>query len=101
MTTFGGGRAAAATLRARILEFLGAEAEWMTGDHRDRVMTWTSGPVRTIFEVREGAANTPDLGVLRIWTPVAQIGNAAFARTLCNSLNLYTTTNRWTAASTW
>ena len=101
MTTFGGGRVAAATLRARVLEFLGAEPEWITGDHRDGIMTWTSGPVTTIFEVQEGAASTPDLGVLRIWTPVAQIGNAASARTLCNSLNLYTTTNRWTAASTW
>ena len=101
MTTFGGGRVAAATLRARVLGFLGAEPEWITGDYRDGVMTWTSGPVTTIFEVHEGAANTPDLGVLRIWTPVAQIGNAASARTLCNSLNLYTTTNRWTAASAW
>jgi hypothetical protein len=101
MATFGGGQMAAATLRARVLEFLGAEPEWITGDHRDRVMTWTSGPARTIFEVQEGAANAPDLGVLRIWTPVAEIGNAAAARTLCNSLNLYTTTNRWTVASTW
>ncbi len=98
MTTFGGGREAAATLRARVLEFLGAEREWTEGDHDSEVICWTSGTVTTFFYVEAGTDDTPDLGVLRVVTPVATVGDKDAALGSCNELNLYATTNRWTIA---
>ena len=66
MSTFGTGLVAAAQLRQRILERLGAEPEWTEGDHDTAEMRWTSGPVTTFFTVEPGAEATPDLGVLRV-----------------------------------
>ncbi len=66
MSTFGTGLVAAAQLRQRILERLGAEPEWTEGDHDTAEMRWTSGSVTTFFTVEPGAEATPDLGVLRV-----------------------------------
>jgi hypothetical protein len=96
MGLFGNGLPAAAALRGRILELLGAEAEWTEGDRDSAEIRWMSGPVTTFFCVEPGAEATPDLGVLRVVTPVATVGDMAFALEQCDMLNLYTTTNRWT-----
>ncbi len=96
MVVFGHGRTSTAGLRAAILASLAAEPEWLTGEHDGDVMSWTSGPVTTSFYVEPAADATPDLGVLRVVTPVATVGDLAFALEQCNMLNLYTTTNRWT-----
>ena len=98
MSLFGGGLAAAAALRGRVLELLGAEPEWTDGDDDSAVIYWTSGPVTTFFCVEAGPDDAPDLGVLRVMTPVATVGDRDFALGFCNELNLYATTNRWTIA---
>ena len=98
MTTFRGGREAAATLRAHVLELLGAVREWTEGDHDSEVICWASGTVTTFFYVETGTDGTPDLGVLRVVTPVATVGDRDAALGFCNELNLYATTNRWTIA---
>lgn len=95
---FGSGRFAAAALRARLLGLLGAEPEWLLGDHDSPGIVWNSGLATTVFEVAEGAAATPDLGVLRIWTPVATAGNGNAARDACLELNESTGTVRWSVA---
>src|SRR5215469_3998195 len=96
MVVFGHGRTSAAGLRAAILAGLAAEPEWLTGEHDGDVIRWTSGPVTTFFSIEPAADTTPDLGVLRLVTPVATVGNMAVALEQCNLLNLYTTTSRWT-----
>lgn len=95
---FGSGRFAAATLRARLLDLLGAEPEWMTGDHDAAGIGWNSGLATTMFEVSDGAEGTPDLGVLRVFTPVAVAGNGNAARDVCAELNAGTGTARWSVA---
>ena len=95
---FGSGRFAAAALRARLLELLGAEREWMLGEHDSPGIVWSSGLATTVFEVTEGAAATPDLGVLRVYTPVATARNGNAARDVCSELNESTATARWSVA---
>jgi hypothetical protein len=95
---FGSGRFATAALRARLLERLGAEQEWMLGEHDSPDIVWNSGLATTVFEVTEGAAATPDLGVLRVYTPVATARNGNAARDLCSELNESTGTARWSVA---
>ena len=98
VSLFGGGQMAAAALRGRILERLGAEPKWMTGTHDSPEIVWNSGLATTMFEVAEGAASTPDLGVLRVYTPVAAARNGDAARDVCAELNASTATVRWSVA---
>ena len=51
-----------------------------------------------MFEVTEGADGTPDLGVLRVCTPIASAGNGNTARDVCLELNASTATARWSVA---
>ena len=95
---FGSGQYAAAALRARLLELLGAEPEWMVGDHDSPGVVWNSGLATTMFEVTEGADGTPDLGLLRVYTPIATAGNGNTARDVCSELNASTATVRWSVA---
>jgi hypothetical protein len=98
MSRFGSGQVAATALRGRVLERLGAEPEWTDGDHDDKFVCWTAGPATTFFCVEDGPDGAPDLGVFRVFTPVATVGDAAAALTRCNTLNSYATTNRWMIA---
>ena len=95
---FGSGQYAAAALRGRLLELLGAEPEWMVGDYDSPGIVWNSGLATTMFEVTEGADGTPDLGVLRVYTPIATAGNGNTARDVCMVLNASTATARWSVA---
>ena len=95
---FGGGRVAAAALRARLLALLGAEPDWLIGDHDSREVIWNSGIATTLFEVADAADGTPDLGVLRVSTPVASARNGNAARDLCLQLNAATGITRWSVA---
>ena len=72
---FGRGRIAASALRGRVLECLGAEPEWTGGDHECDLVCWTAGPATTFLYVEDGPGDTPDLGVLRVVTPVATVGD--------------------------
>ncbi len=96
VSLFGSGRVAAAALRSRVLERLGAEPEWTHSSEDGTLMAWMSGPAATFFRVSDGAEGTPDLGVLRIVTPVATIEDLDAAREQCDRLNRATTTSRWT-----
>jgi hypothetical protein len=98
LSRFGGGQVAATALRGRVLERLGAELEWTVGDHDDSFVSWTAGPATTFFCVEDGPDGAPDLGVFRVFTPVATVGDVAAALTRCNTLNAYATTNRWMIA---
>jgi hypothetical protein len=98
VSLFGAGRVAAITLRGGVLERLGAEAEWTNGDHGDTVICWAAGPATTFFCVEDGPDGAPDLGVLRVFTPVAGVGDAEGAHKRCNALNTYATTSRWMIA---
>lgn len=95
---FGGGRVAAAALRARLLALLGAEPDWLIGGHDSRQVIWNSGVATTLFEVADAADGTPDLGVLRVITPVASARNGNAARDLCLQLNAETGLTRWSVA---
>jgi hypothetical protein len=97
---FGTGLVAAAELRRRILERLGAEPEWTEGDHDSVEMRWTSGPVTTFFTVEPGAEATPDLGVLRVTSPVATAGDRRLGLLQCLGLNMVAMTHRWTIGPT-
>ena len=68
MSLFGTGRIAAITLRQRILERLGAEPEWITGDPRDNVIGWMASPLTTFLQVEDGPDDAPNLAVLRVMT---------------------------------
>ncbi|HEX4834015.1 MAG TPA: hypothetical protein VH478_23320 [Trebonia sp.] len=96
MSLFGGGLSAAAALRARILERLGAEEEWTRASDDLGLVAWMSGPAVTFFRIGDGAEGTPDLGILRIVTPVAAIGDAEAALAECDRLNQGAITSRWT-----
>jgi hypothetical protein len=98
VSLFGGGRVVAAALRGRVLERLGAEAEWTEGDHDDDFICWTAGPATTFFCVEDGPDDAPDLGVLRVFTPVAMVGDVTAALEGCGALNTWATTNRWIVA---
>ena len=95
---FGGGRAAAAALRARLLALLGAEPDWLIGGHDSRQVIWNSGVATTLFEVADAADGTPDLGVLRVITPVTSARNGNAARDLCLQLNAATGLTCWLVA---
>lgn len=95
---FGGGRVAAAALRARLLALLGAEPDWLIGGYDSRQVVWNSGVATTLFEVADAADGTPDLGVLRVITPVASARNGNAARDLCVQLNAATGLTRWSVA---
>lgn len=95
---FGSGLYAAISLRSRLLELLGAEPGWTHGDSGTPRLAWKSGPATTFFRVSEGGAATPDLGVLRVCTPVAVCGNTAAAVSACAELNARTGTARWSLA---
>src|ERR1700733_4091127 len=97
---FGTGLVAAAELRRQILERLGAEPEWTEGDHDSVEMRWTSGPVTTFFTVEPGAEATPDLGVLRVTSPVAAVGDRRLGLQQCLVLNMAAMTHRWTIGPT-
>jgi hypothetical protein len=97
---FGTGLVAAAELRSRILKRLGAEPEWTEGDHDSAEMRWTSGPVTTFFTVEPGAEATPDLGVLRVTSLVATVGDRGLGLLQCHVLNMLAMTHRWTIAPT-
>ena len=98
MSLFGGGRVAAIALRGGVLDRLDAEPEWTDGDHDDTVICWAAGPATTFFCVEDGPDGAPDLGVLRVFTPVATVGDAEAAHKRCNTLNTYATTSRWMIA---
>ena len=98
MSTFGSGQVAATALRGRVLERLSAELEWTDGDGDDDFVSWTAGPATTFFCVEDGPDGAPDLGVFRVFTPVATVGDVEAALTRCNTLNSYATTNRWMIA---
>src|ERR1700683_2016239 len=98
VSLFGSGRVAAIALRGSVLERLGAEPEWTSGDHDDTVIGWAAGPATTFFCVEDGPDGAPDLGVLRVFTPVATVGDAEAAHKRCNTLNTYSTTSRWMIA---
>ena len=87
MSVFGRGLSAAVTLRQRILEDLGAEEEW-TG-HGPDFIAWMSGPAATFFHVQPSEAVTPDLGVLRIVTPVAAAVDRSAACCDCDQLTAF------------
>ena len=95
---FGSGLYAATALRSRLLELLGAEPEWTHGDARMPWLAWKSGPATTFFRVSEGGAATPDLGVLRVYTPIALCGNTTAAVSVCAELNARTGTAHWSMA---
>ena len=97
MSLFGTGLSAAVALRARILERLGAEDEWVHSSEELSLVAWMSGPVATFFRVADGDDGTPDLGILRIVTPVATIRDPdEAAQRECDRLNRAATTSRWT-----
>ncbi|MCL2584134.1 MAG: hypothetical protein FWE35_16950 [Streptosporangiales bacterium] len=100
MSPFGNGLSAAIMLRERILGCLGAktdaEAEWTRETENLELVAWMSGPVATFFRVGEGAAHTPDLGVLRVVTPVTVIDDLDAALETCDRLNQAATLSRWT-----
>jgi len=100
LSMFGTGLVAAAILRRRILDRLGAEPEWTEGDHNSADMRWTSGPVTTFFTVEPGAEATPDLGVLRVTSLVATVGDRGLGLLQCHVLNMVAMTHRWTIAPT-
>jgi hypothetical protein len=100
VSTFGTGLVTAAQLRRRILVRLGAEPEWTEGDDDSAEMRWTSGPVTTFFTVEPGAEATPDLGVLRVTSLVATVGDRGLGLLQCHVLNLVAMTHRWTIAPT-
>ena len=95
MSLFGSGLSAAVALRARILDRIGAEEEWTRTSEELSLIVWMSGPVATYFRVDHGAGDTPDLGILRIWTPVGAIGDLEAAWWQCDRLNRTATTSRW------
>lgn len=95
---FGGGRVATAALRARLLALLGAEPDWLIGGHDSRQVIWNSGVATTLFEVADAADGTPDLGVLRVITPVTPARNGNAVRDLCLQLNAATGLTRWSVA---
>lgn len=99
MSVFGGGLSAAVTLRERILRALGAEDAWIERGDRDFV-AWMSGPAATFFHTQRGAQNAPDLGVLRIVTPVAVAVDRAAACYDCDQLNREATVSRWAFVKT-
>ena len=70
----------------------------MVGDHDSPGIVWNSGLATTMFEVTEGADGTPDLGVLRVCTPIAAAGNGNAARDVCWSSTRRTATARWSVA---
>ena len=95
VSEFGEGRPAAASLRDWVLEDLGAEPEWTAGDSTQELVRWTSGPATTFFAVDDGPGDTTDLGVLRVFTPVATVGDRAAALKRAAQLNASAATNRW------
>ncbi len=90
---FGNGLAAAAGLRARVLELLGAEPEWIDGEHEHTQMIWKPGLPTTFFTIRPASEETPDLGVLRVETPVAAAEDEAAALEYCATTGALS--NRW------
>lgn len=98
MSLFGSGVSAAVALRARILDRIGAEEAWTKTSEELGLVAWMSGPVATFFRVSHGADDTPDLGILRIVTPVAAVGDIEAALSQCDRLNRAATTSRWTIA---
>lgn len=94
MSQFGSGTAAAVALRRRILDLLGAEPQWLIGDDDATEIAWKPGPAVTFFHVTSGRPDRRDVGVLRISTPVARVGNSAAAKDLCLGFNTYVTTSR-------
>jgi len=98
MAIFGDGLTAARTVRARLLDRLGAEREWLSGEPDDPVVSWVPSVLATDFGAAPAAQHTPDLGVLRIVTDVSTVGDVAAGHSLCNALNIYTTTNSWALA---
>lgn len=90
-----GGRGSAVSLRAAVLKCLGAEPEWMAGDYGAPVISWTAGLATTFFEVTEGPAAAPGLGVLHVYTPVVNVWDMETALSRCATLNAGVTTSRW------
>ena len=72
MSQFGSGTAAAVALRRRILDLLGAEPQWLTGDDNARVIAWKSGLAVTFFHVTAGTPDRRDVGMLQVSTPLAR-----------------------------
>ena len=93
-----GGLRAAISLRAGVLRRLGAEPEWMAGDSGAQLVSWTAGLATTFFEVAAGPADAPGLGVLRVCTPVVNVGDMEVALSRCAALNTGATTSRWLIA---
>ncbi|HEY1702325.1 MAG TPA: hypothetical protein VGG75_21675 [Trebonia sp.] len=100
MSLFGNGLSAAVALRVRILERLGAtdaaEEPWATSSPDLDLVAWMSGPVATFFRVDHGGESTPDLGTLKVLTPVAVVENREVAQCHCDRLNReQATASRW------
>ena len=95
MSLFGTGRIAAITLRQRILERLGAEPEWIMGDPGDNVIGWMASPLTTFLQVEDGPDDAPNLAVLRVMTPFAEVGDLDAALKMANEKNIYAAASRW------
>ena len=94
MGLFGQGLSAAMELRERILRALGAEEEWLArGD--DGSVVWLTGLAATFFQVNPGFVDTPDLGLLMIYTPVAIVADIEAAFHDCDQLNRQAMVSRW------
>src|ERR1700761_2755976 len=59
-----------------------------------------SGPAATFFDTRPGRPDTPDLGVLRIVTPVAVAADRGAACHDADQLNRQATVSRWAFVKT-
>jgi hypothetical protein len=101
VSLFGNGLSAAVALRVRLLDRLGAtdaaEEPWVTSSPDLDLVAWMSGPVATFFRVDHGGESTPDLGTLKVLTPVAVVENLKVAQWHCDRLNRErATVSRWT-----
>lgn len=94
---FGNGMGAAAALRARVLKLLGAEPEWIDGEHEHTQMIWKPGLPTTFFFVQPASDETPDLGVLRVETPLVAAEDEAAALKYCATAGELA--NRWAVVS--
>jgi hypothetical protein len=100
VSLFGNGLSAAVALRMRILDRLGAtdaaEEPWVTSSPDLDLVAWMTGPVATFFRVDHGGESTPDLGTLKVLTPVAVVENREVAKRHCDRLNReQATASRW------
>lgn len=101
MALFGSGLTAVLELREQILRALGAEEEWLErGGGEFDFVAWMTGPAATFFHTQSASQDTPDLGVLRIVTPVAVEADGAAGCREADRLNRQATVSRWAFVKT-